>query len=65
MHSDPPDKGSRVVAVLEQQLEGVKEYQHELNLEVKHFILCLVFFCNLPMSKENRFQKIDVGFIDS
>lgn len=32
MHADPPDEGAWVVAVDEQELEGVQEHQHELDL---------------------------------
>lgn len=32
VHADPPDEGTRVVAVDEKQLERVQEYQHELDL---------------------------------
>lgn len=32
MHSDPPDKGFWIVAINEQQLEGMEHNQNELNL---------------------------------
>jgi hypothetical protein len=33
VHSNPPDKGTGVVAVGEKQLEGVEHDHHELNLK--------------------------------
>lgn len=35
MHSNPPDKGTRIVAVDEEKLEGMDHNSYELNLETQ------------------------------
>lgn len=36
MHSDPPDEGFGIVAIDEEQLEGVDHNQNELYLKIKN-----------------------------